>query len=60
MRKGRCKYPVNIMIRADSALRSAAVDALHRRGSSLSEYVRAQLRELVAAEAASRRMGATS
>jgi hypothetical protein len=52
MRKGRCKYPVNIMVRSDSALRSAAVEVLQRRGSSVSEFVRGQLQALVANEAA--------
>ena len=52
MRKGRCRYPVAIMVRSDSALREAAADALQRRGISLSEFVRDQLRELVAADQA--------
>lgn len=47
MRRGRCKYPVNILIRTDTRLRDEAGAILRARGSSLSEFVRGQLRDVV-------------
>lgn len=52
MRAGRCRYTQPILIRAEPGLREAVADVAKREGSTLSALIRAQLRDLVAADRA--------
>ena len=55
MRQGRCRYTQPIFLKAERGLRDAAAEAARARGITLSELIRAQLRQIVAHAGAPRR-----
>lgn len=51
MRTGRCRYTQPILIKAEPGLRAAVADVARREGTSLSELVRMQLRQIAGQQA---------